>query len=224
MISQLLAAIRNAKIPLDDVAQTLYKSVHPDLKTPDPKEDTLTLYAPLVAQFMQILKQHTPTQAQASALQSMQQLQDKLNKREQLLQDSGIQYTPTKSASSTQALPIQVPQEQDDDQDQDDSASLLAKMQKLPDDCIKSDAQKLTNHAEKAVEEWLQTFKRIKGKNFEQWMETTISEAKGFTQIFKTQDIKELRKVAFKIGVPYTVASKMGLRSLTKVLAGALTK
>ena len=30
MISQLLAAIRNAKIPLDDVAQTLYKSVHPD--------------------------------------------------------------------------------------------------------------------------------------------------------------------------------------------------
>ena len=96
MVSQLLAAIRNAKIPLDDVAQTLYKSVHPDLKTPDPKEDTLTLYAPLVTQFMQILKQHTPTQAQASALQSMQQLQDKLNKREQLLQDSGIQYTPTK--------------------------------------------------------------------------------------------------------------------------------
>ena len=84
MVSQLLAAIRNAKIPLDDVAQQLYKTLHPDLKTPDPKEDTLTLYAPLVAQIMQILKQHTPTQAQATALQSMQQLQDKLHKREQL--------------------------------------------------------------------------------------------------------------------------------------------
>ena len=37
MVSQLLAAIRNAKSPLDDVAQTLYKSVHPELKNPRPQ-------------------------------------------------------------------------------------------------------------------------------------------------------------------------------------------
>ena len=55
-------------------------------------------------------------------------------------------------------------------------------------------------------------------------IETTYSEAKGLSRKFNIKDLKELRKVAFKVGVPYGTASKMGLRSLTKVLAVALSK
>jgi hypothetical protein len=182
------------------------------------------LYGPLLAEVLQAFKKYTPTQAQANALQSMQELQDKLNKREQLLQNSGIEFTPTKSSSSNPGLPIQLPQEGSQPQVSNPTEDQTDQLDDLAENLIEKEAQRLPGHSEEDVKTWLLTFKRQKNKQFEDWLEQINNVAKNLTQKYTIKDLKDLRKVAFKIGIPYAIASKLGLRSITKVLAVALSK
>jgi hypothetical protein len=209
---------------LDEVAQQAFKAHNPGAQPPDPKMGSQALYGPLLAEVLQIFKKYTPTQAQANALQSTQELLDKLNKREKLLQNSGIEFAPTKSSSSSPGLPLQLPQEQSQQRVQDTPEVHSDQLDVLAENLIEKEARRLSGHSEEDVKAWLLTFKRSKNKQFEEWQDQINNSAKNLTQKYTIKDLKNLRKVAFKIGIPYTIASKLGLRSLAKVLAVALSK
>ena len=226
-VVHLLALVRKHHLDLDGAAEIAWVQQNPQANLPSKTSDVAALYHPLLTQLLQVLQKYAPVESSSKATQEMVALKTQLAKREQQLRAQGVEISPAKPSSAaasedvpaglTHALPLQASEPQEEPQQ-----GALDRLETIEQDVLKAKTKNLSGPSIEAVQTWVKTFKKtLGGQKFEE-LQALVEEIQQLASDKASVMSKErLKELAVKFGIPISIANRMGLKSLSAVMATA---
>ena len=154
-------------------------------------------------------------------------LKTQLAKREQQLRAQGVEISPAKPSlaaasddaplGTSHALPLQASEPQDEPQQ-----GALGRLEIIEQDVLKAKTKNLSGPSIEAVQTWVKTFKKTLGAQKFEELQTLTEEIKKLASDKASIMSKErLKELAVTFGIPISIANRMGLKSLSAVMATA---
>ena len=226
-VAHLLSLVRKHHLDLDGAAEIAWVQQNPQANLPSKTSDVAALYHPLLTQLLQVLQKYAPVESSSKATQEMVALKTQLAKREQQLRAQGVEISPAKPSlaaasddapvGTSHALPLQTSEPQDEPQQ-----GALGRLEIIEQDVLKAKTKNLSGPSIEAVQTWVKTFKKTLGAQKFEELQTLTEEIQKLASdkagIMSKEGLKEL---AVKFGIPISIANRMGLKSLSAVMATA---
>ena len=226
-VAHLLSLVRKHHLDLDGAAEIAWVQQNPQANLPSKTSDVAALYHPLLTQLLQVLQKYAPVESSSKATQEMVALKTQLAKREQQLRAQGVEISPAKPSSAAasedippglnHALPLQVSQPQEEPQQ-----GALDRLETIEQDVLKAKTKNLSGPSIDAVQTWVKTFKKTLGGQKFEVLQTLVEEIQKLALDKASVMSKDrLKELAVKFGIPISIANRMGLKSLSAVMATA---
>ena len=226
-VAHLLSLVRKHHLDLDGAAEIAWVQQNPQANLPSKTSDVAALYHPLLTQLLQVLQKYAPVESSSKATQEMVALKTQLAKREQQLRAQGVEISPAKPSSAAasedvppglnHALPLQASEPQEEPQQ-----GALDRLETIEQDVLKAKTKNLSGPSIEAVQTWVKTFKKtLGGQKFEE-LQTLVEEIQKLALDKASVMSKDrLQELSVKFGIPISIANRMGLKSLSAVMATA---
>ena len=228
-VAHLLSLVQKHHLDLDGAAEIAWVQQNPQANLPSKTLDVAALYHPLLTQLLQVLQKYAPVEASSKASQEMVALKTQLAKREQQLRAEGVEISPAKPtlattsdeppsgsarappSANTRGLPQDEPPQ-----------GALDRLENIEQDVLKTKIKNLSGPSTEASQMWIKTFKKTLGaQKFEELQSLTDEVYKMSSDKAGQMSKDRLKELAVKFGIPISIANRMGLKSLSAVMATA---
>ena len=227
-VAHLLALVRKHHLDLDGAAENAWVQQNPHTALPSKTSDIGALCYPILAQLLQVLQKYALLETSSKVSQEMIALKTRLAKREEQLRAQGVELSPAKPALSSEepatgsghSLPLQSSGPPAIEEQPQPGA--LEHLDNIDQGILKTRVKRLTGPSVEASQSWLKGFKKTLGNQKFEELQNLAEE------IYKTSSDKasslskdRLKELSVKFGTPMSIANRMGIKSLSAVMATA---
>ena len=210
-VTHLLQEIREKRLDLDAIAETLHTSQGNDI--PSKTTQARAFHAPLINLLIQQLQSHSPAPAEGTALRALKSANDELARAKQKLHNLGVPFTPTKGTSHSSSAADASHPATTTPPPPAHKPPVLADVLQPPHPSLKDDVPDTWNTTD--IQQWVTTF------------DPAVQEsANEILRLLQTSKVttQQLKEAATRYGLPLGRVNRLPIRSLQHLVSvGAAT-